>query len=93
LNLQNLIVLVLVASVCGFIAERVVRGRLPYGLAGAIFAALLGAWLLVETLRWHIPGDMVAGGIPVFTAFLGAVVLIFLSTLLTTRPGLRRKRS
>jgi len=94
MNLENLVVLVLIAVVCGFVAERMTQGRLPYGLVGAIFGALLGSWLLVEMFRWKIPGDMTAGGIPVLTAILGAAAVIFLSSVIsrsTTMPG--RKRS
>jgi uncharacterized membrane protein YeaQ/YmgE (transglycosylase-associated protein family) len=91
LSLENLVVLALIAAVCGFVAERMVHGRLPFGLVGGIFTALLGAWLLVEMLRWRIPGDMTAGGVPVLTAVLGAAAVIFVSTVLS-RPRLRRRR-
>ena len=97
MNLENLIVLVLVAAVCGFVAERMTQGRLPYGLVGAIFGALIGSWILVEMFRWQIPGDMTAGGVPILTAILGAAAIIFLlsvvsrSTTLPGDPG--RKRS
>ncbi len=97
MNLENLIVLVLVAAVCGFVAERMTQGRLPFGLVGAIFGALIGSWILVEMFRWQIPGDMTAGGVPILTAILGAAAIIFLlsvvsrSTTLPGEPG--RKRS
>ncbi len=92
MNLENVIVLVLIATLCAFVAERVTGRSLPFGLVGTIIAGLLGAWLLVEMFHWRIPGDMMAGGIPVMTAFLGAVAVIFLSSTLT-RPRLRGKRS
>jgi uncharacterized membrane protein YeaQ/YmgE (transglycosylase-associated protein family) len=96
MNLENLIVLVLVAAVCGFVAERMTQGRLPYGLVGAIFGALIGSWLLVEMFRWQIPGDMTAGGVPILTAILGAAAIIFILSVVsrsTTLPGTGRKRS
>jgi uncharacterized membrane protein YeaQ/YmgE (transglycosylase-associated protein family) len=98
MNLENLIVLVLIAAVCGFVAEKITQGRFPYGLVGAIFGALIGAWLLVEMFRWQIPGDMTAGGVPVLTAILGATAIIFIlsvasrSTKLPGQPH-DRKRS
>ncbi len=92
MNLENLIVLVLIAALCAFVAERVTHGKLPFGLIGTAIGGMLGAWLLVEMLHWSIPGDMTAGGIPVITAFLGAVAVIFLSTTLTSER-LRGKRS
>jgi len=96
MNLENLIVLVLIAAVCGFVAERMTQGRLPYGLVGAIFGALIGSWLLVEMFRWQIPGDMTAGGVPILTAILGAAAIIFILSVVsrsTTLPGAGRKRS
>jgi uncharacterized membrane protein YeaQ/YmgE (transglycosylase-associated protein family) len=96
MNLENLVVLLLIAAVCGFVAERMTQGRTPYGLVGAIFGALLGSWLLVEMFRWKIPGDMTAGGVPVLTAILGAAAIIFVLTVVSrSRPqaGPDRKRS
>ena len=96
MNLENLVVLLLVAAVCGFVAERMTQGRLPYGLVGAIFGALLGSWLLVEMFRWRIPGDMTAGGVPILTAVLGAAAIIFVLSVVSRSkalPGTDRKRS
>jgi uncharacterized membrane protein YeaQ/YmgE (transglycosylase-associated protein family) len=88
-------VLLLIAVVCGFVAERMTQGRLPYGLAGAIFGALLGSWLLVEMFRWSIPGDMTAGGVPILTAILGAAAIIFVLSVVSRSKALPgdRKRS
>ena len=96
MNLENLVVLVLIAAVCGFVAERMTPGRLPYGVVGAIFGALLGSWLLVEMFRWKIPGDMTAGGVPVLTAVLGAAAIIFVLSMVSRSkalPGTDRKRT
>jgi uncharacterized membrane protein YeaQ/YmgE (transglycosylase-associated protein family) len=96
MNLENLVVLVLIAAVCGFVAEKMTQGRLPYGVVGAIFGALLGSWLLVEMFRWKIPGDMTAGGIPILTAILGAAAIIFLLSVVSrskSLPGADRRRS
>jgi uncharacterized membrane protein YeaQ/YmgE (transglycosylase-associated protein family) len=90
MNLENLIVLVLIAAVCGFVAEKMTQGRLPYGLVGGIFGALIGSWVLVEMFRWQIPGDMTAGGVPILTAILGAAAIIFILSVVsrsTTLPG------
>ncbi len=92
MNLENLIVLVLIAALCAFVAERMTRRTLPFGLVGTIIAGLIGAWLLVEMFHWRVPGDMNAGGIPVITAILGAAAVIFLSNTFT-RDRLRRNRS
>ena len=97
MTLENLVVLVLIAAVCGFVADRMSHGELRFGLVGAIFGALAGSWLLVEMFRWKIPGDMTAGGIPVITAVLGAAAVIFLLSVASRSAAmpqsLRRKRS
>src|SRR6266516_8114458 len=96
MNLENLVELVLIAPVCRCVALRLPQGRLPYGLVGAIFGALLGSWLLVEMFRWKIPGDMTAGGVPILTAILGAAAIIFVLSVLSRSkalPGADRKRS
>src|SRR5437763_16488686 len=96
MNLENLVVLVLIAAVCGFVAERMTQGRLPYGVVGAIFGALLGSWLLVEMFRWKIPGDMTAGGVPILTALLGAAAIILVLSMVSrpkSLPGADHTRS
>ena len=90
MNLENLVVLVLIAAVCGFVADRMTQGQLRFGLVGAIFGALAGSWLLVEMFRWKIPGDMTAGGIPVLTAILGAAAIIFVLSVASRSKTLTR---
>jgi uncharacterized membrane protein YeaQ/YmgE (transglycosylase-associated protein family) len=93
MTLENFIVLFLVAAVCGFVAERIAGGRLPFGLLGAIACGLIGSWLLVEMLHWRVPGDMTAGGVPVLTGILGAAAVIFVAASLSkAKPAARMGR-
>ena len=67
----------IVAAIVGFVAEFIVGWRLPFGIIGAIVAALVGILI--------IPGDPVLFGIPLFKALIGATLFAALWYLLTYR--------
>ena len=93
MTLTHLIALILVGALCGLIAERLIRSSLPYGLIGAIAAGLIGAWLWVDVL--HLPAlvpDLALAGIPIISAILGAIILILVFNLVTSRGRLRWRR-
>src|SRR6266852_2410622 len=46
----NLIVYLIVAAIVGVIAEFMVGWRLPFGIIGAIIAALIGIWLMTQVI-------------------------------------------
>src|SRR6266446_8332024 len=60
----NLIVYLIVAAIVGLIAEFIVGWRLPFGIIGAIIAALIGMWLLTNVVQVVIPNDPEVQGIP-----------------------------
>src|SRR5713226_10118688 len=77
----NLIIYLIVAAIVGFIAEGIVGWRLPFGIIGAIIAALIGIWLMTQVI--------IISGIPDFRlntsppidlvrALIGAIILVFL---------------
>ncbi len=76
---------VLVAALVGFVAEFIVGWRLPFGILGAIIAALVGIWLVSNVVTLIIPGDPVLFGIPLFKALIGATLFAALWYLLTYR--------
>ena len=76
---------VLVAALVGFVAEFIVGWRLPFGLIGAIIAALVGIWIVSNVVTLIIPGDPVLFGIPLFKALIGATLFAALWYLLTYR--------
>jgi uncharacterized membrane protein YeaQ/YmgE (transglycosylase-associated protein family) len=80
----------LVAAFVGFVAEFIVGWRLPFGIIGAIIAALVGIWIVTTMVILIIPGDPVLFGIPLFKALIGATLFAALWYLLTYRLWHRR---
>ncbi len=80
----------LVAALVGFIAEFIVGWRLPFGIIGAIIAALIGLWIVNNVVTLIIPGDPVLFGMPLFKALIGATLFAALWYLLTYRLWHRR---
>jgi uncharacterized membrane protein YeaQ/YmgE (transglycosylase-associated protein family) len=75
----------LIAAIVGFVAEFIVGWRLPFGVIGAIIAALVGIWIVTNVVILIIPGDPVLYGVPLFKALIGATVFTALWYLLTYR--------
>src|SRR5712692_3307263 len=100
INLGNLhlaiylsqVMYLLVAAFVGFVAEFIVGWRLPFGIIGAIIAALVGIWIVTNVVILIIPGDRVLFGIPLFKALIGAVLFTALWHLLTY-PFWHRRRA
>jgi uncharacterized membrane protein YeaQ/YmgE (transglycosylase-associated protein family) len=79
------VMFLIVAAVVGFVAEFIVGWRLPFGIIGAIIAALVGIWIVNNVVILIIPGDPVLFGIPLFKALIGATLFAALWYLLTYR--------
>ncbi len=79
------IMYLLVAAFVGFVAEFIVGWRLPFGIIGAIIAALVGIWIVSHVVILIIPGDPALFGIPLFKALIGAILFAALWYLLTYR--------
>jgi uncharacterized membrane protein YeaQ/YmgE (transglycosylase-associated protein family) len=75
----------LVAAFVGFVAEFIVGWRLPFGIIGALIAALVGIWIVTNVVILIIPGDPDLFGIPLFKALIGATLFAALWYLLTYR--------
>ena len=88
------IIYVAIAALVGIIAEFIVGWRLPFGIIGAIIAALVGIWLLTNVVQVNIPGDFTIAGqpIPIIRALLGAMIVVALWHLLTYSSWSRRDR-
>lgn len=91
----NLIIYLIVAAVIGLVAEFVVGWRLPFGIIGAIIAAIVGAWLLTQVIVIGGIPDYPIYGVPIIRALIGAIILVGLWHLITARGwrGRRRYRS
>ena len=87
-----LIVYLVIAAIVGLIAEFIVGWRLPFGIIGAVIAALVGVWLLTNVINLTIVGDPNIYGVPIIKALIGAIVLVALWHLLTFRAWRGRSR-
>ncbi len=82
-----------IAALVGIVAEFIVGWRLPFGVVGAIAAALVGIWLMTSVVHLVIPGDPILYGVPLFRALIGAIVLVGIWHLFTYRSWSRRRRA
>jgi uncharacterized membrane protein YeaQ/YmgE (transglycosylase-associated protein family) len=86
--MDNLIVMLLVGLIAGFLASKVMTGRgmgLIWDIVVGILGAFLGTWLA------GLVGIAVAGLLAeIVVAFLGACILIFVFRALVGRGVLRR---
>jgi uncharacterized membrane protein YeaQ/YmgE (transglycosylase-associated protein family) len=88
---QSQLMYLLIAAIVGFVAEFIVGWRLPFGIIGAIIAALVGIWIVTNVVILIIPGDPVLFGIPLFKALIGATLFAALWYLLTYRVWHHRR--
>ncbi len=86
----NLIIYLIVAAIVGFVAEAIVGWRLPFGIIGAIIAALVGIWLTTQVIIISGIGDIYFDRVPLIRALIGAMIFVALWHLLTY--GLWRRR-
>jgi len=94
---EELLIVVLVGLVAGFLASRVVSGH-GYGVIGdvvvGVIGALVGAYLLGGFINDHVlvPLGVASGslGARVVVAFIGAVILLAVLHLFTGRGSSRR---
>jgi uncharacterized membrane protein YeaQ/YmgE (transglycosylase-associated protein family) len=93
MTLLHVIVLIVVAAVCGLIAERVIGRSLPFGWIGATVAGFVGAWLMVDVFHLVILPTLAIEGLPIVSAILGAVIVVVLFSLVAGRLGTGRGRS
>ena len=76
----GLLVTLLIAGVVGWLAYKFVPVKLPYGFLGAVVAGLIGSWIG----GWLL-GDVgpSLGGIALFPALVGSLILAVFSTVIT----------
>lgn len=86
-SLLALVFALLMAALVGAAADKIVPGRLPYGMLGATGAGLLGAWLGTLLIgKW----GPVLFGLPLIPAFVGAVIVAVVVELVLM--GMSRRR-
>jgi uncharacterized membrane protein YeaQ/YmgE (transglycosylase-associated protein family) len=100
ITLQELLIVVLVGLVAGFLASRVVSGH-GYGVFGdvvvGVIGALVGAYVLGGFINDHVlvPLGVTVGslGARIIVAFIGAVLLLAILHVLGGRGAGSRRRS
>jgi len=88
---SNLIVYLIIAAIVGFLAEFLVGWRLPFGIIGAIIAALIGIWLMTQVIIISGFNDVNIDGVPLIRALIGAIILVAIWHLITY-PAYRGRR-
>jgi uncharacterized membrane protein YeaQ/YmgE (transglycosylase-associated protein family) len=77
MDLQDLIILLIIGAVAGWLAGMIVKG-MGFGLIGNIIVGIVGAFIgtwLLGVLNVHIGGGIIAA---IINATVGAVVLLFI---------------
>lgn len=81
-----------IAGLVGALADSIVPGDIPFGWLGSILAGLVGSWLGVWIFgAMNVGTGPVLFDIPIIPAFVGALILAFLASLLS-RSALRGRR-
>lgn len=86
-NVLGVILTLFIAGLVGALADAVVPGRLPWGWLGAILAGLVGGW--IGTAIMGNVGPVIAG-VAILPAFIGAMILAFIVSLVFKQTGARR---
>jgi uncharacterized membrane protein YeaQ/YmgE (transglycosylase-associated protein family) len=74
MHVLHLVAYLFMAGVIGAVADRIVPGKMPGGMLGAVLAGLVGSWL--GTLFLGQLGPKLFG-LPIIPALVGATVLAF----------------
>jgi uncharacterized membrane protein YeaQ/YmgE (transglycosylase-associated protein family) len=78
MDLLGLLILLIVAAVCGALGEMIGGVKVPGGWIGSIIAGLVGAWIGSALLHF----GPVIGGIQIIPAILGAILFVLLLRVL-----------
>jgi uncharacterized membrane protein YeaQ/YmgE (transglycosylase-associated protein family) len=87
-EMVHLLILIVVGAVVGVTAERITARTMPYGWIGSIVAGLLGAWLMTDVLHIGIAPQLLVGDIPLLSAIVGAIIVVFVWSVVTGRGRL-----
>lgn len=85
ITIGSLIVMLIIAAIVGVVGEALARRRTPFGIGGAIILGFLAIFLVTAVLHWHIVGEPLLNGVPLFTSILAAAVLIALWSAIAYR--------
>ncbi len=80
MGILSFILFLIVASVCAFIAERLVPNSVPGGFLTSAIVGIIGAWI-GGNLIGHFGPDL--GGVALIPCMLGSALLVFLLSLIS----------
>ncbi len=86
----DLILYLIIAAIVGYVAERIVRSSVPFGIIGSIIVALIGIWLMTRVLIINGIPDITVLGVPLIRALIGAILLVLIWRAITYRRVARR---
>jgi uncharacterized membrane protein YeaQ/YmgE (transglycosylase-associated protein family) len=78
MSILGFIFFIIVASICAWIAEAIVPGRVPGGFLASAIVGIIGAWI-GTSLMGHWGPDL--AGVPLVPAIVGSGILVFLLAL------------
>jgi uncharacterized membrane protein YeaQ/YmgE (transglycosylase-associated protein family) len=88
MGILSFILFLIVASVCAFLAERLVPNTIPGGFLTSAIVGIIGAWVGGMMLG-HFGPDL--AGVALLPCILGSAVLVFVLSLVS--GGLRRRKA
>jgi uncharacterized membrane protein YeaQ/YmgE (transglycosylase-associated protein family) len=88
MGILSLILFLIVAAACAFIAERLVPNSMPGGFFVSALVGIIGAWV-GGSLIGHFGPDL--GGVALLPCILGSAVFVFLFSLISR--SVRGKRA
>ncbi len=79
----GVVLTLIVAGLVGALADSIMPGDIPFGWLGSILAGLIGSWVGVWLFgAMGIGTGPVIFDIPIIPAFVGALILAFIASLL-----------
>lgn len=93
ITLSQFIVYLLGAIVCGYVAEWIFKSRMRFGFLGAVAAAWIGIFVVVNVLRLKLLYFVVVEGVPIVSLLLGAFGGAMLWGLVGTLWGRRQSKA
>jgi uncharacterized membrane protein YeaQ/YmgE (transglycosylase-associated protein family) len=88
MGILSFILFLIVASVCAYLAERLVPNTIPGGFLTSAIVGIIGAWM-GGMMIGHFGPDL--AGVSLLPCILGSAILVFVLSLVS--GGLRRRNA
>ena len=80
MGILSLLLFLIVAAACAFIAERLVPNKMPGGFIINAIVGIIGAWL-GGSMMGHLGPDL--AGVSLIPAIVGSAVFVFIASLVS----------